>query len=176
MISINTNLNVDIKDADTSEGTSDPELLVIESTRVHAEASIWGANRFFGNLEEGNKVWTSGFFLGLEDKADTWKSDSLLLARLDSKHAREWCVAIITGSTTVHEVTLDGWLGWLEAVPPSSSVWLLVQVAVHHDVLGVATGGLDNVANERKSGLRLEDLLGQSLDADLVDVFINALH
>lgn len=87
MVTINSNLNIDIQNANTSKRTGDPELLVIESSRVHAEASIWDTNGILSDFKESYEIWTSRFLLGLEHKAHSWKWNTLILASLDGEHA-----------------------------------------------------------------------------------------
>lgn len=87
MVTINSNLNIDIQNANASERTGDPELLVIEGSRVHAETSIWGADGSLSDFKKSNEIWTSRFLLGLEHETHSWKWNTLLLASLDGKHA-----------------------------------------------------------------------------------------
>ena len=65
VVTIDSNLNIDIQNANASERTGDPELLVVEGSRVHAEASIWGTNGVLGDFKKSNEIWASRFFLGL---------------------------------------------------------------------------------------------------------------
>lgn len=59
MESLLSGLNSDIKDADTSEGTGHPKLIVVEGTRVHAEACIWNSNGCLGDLEQSHQIWAA---------------------------------------------------------------------------------------------------------------------
>lgn len=109
MVVIDTDLNVYIQNTNAAEGTRDPKLFVVESTRVHAKASIWCVNGPFCFLQKGHEVWTAGFFLGFEDEADSRKGHALLLAGLDGKHAGERSVAIVRCASTVHDVSFNFW-------------------------------------------------------------------
>jgi len=73
----------------------------------------------------------------------------LLLQVLDCEHTGEDGVSIIGTASSVKEFSTDDGVAWSKAFIPAFHPWLLVEMAVHHHVLGVATLGIDDVDDQR---------------------------
>mmetsp|Transcript_42009 Transcript_42009/g.55346 ORF Transcript_42009/g.55346 Transcript_42009/m.55346 type:complete len:257 (-) Transcript_42009:152-922(-) len=166
-------LDLELNDVDATEGARAPELVVIEGARVHAEAVVGGANQLLGAFEETEQVGAARLLLGLEDKNASWQLDALLLQVPDGEHARERCIAVISTATAVKVLTADDGVAGAEALVPALHPWLLVKVTIKHDVLGAVLSGLNHIDDQGAAALRLENLSGKALNAELLNVVVN---
>ena len=165
-----------LADGDTAKRASAPQLIVVKSAGVHAEHVVGCSDKFFCSVKQTKQVRTAGLFFGFKYERDSREFDTLKLQVLDRKHARERSVAIVSAATTVEVLTAYDGLAGTKPLIPALHPWLLVEMAVEHDVLGAAMGRLDHVDDERDTTFGLEDLLGQSSNLQLVDVAVDKFH
>mmetsp|Transcript_41787 Transcript_41787/g.63821 ORF Transcript_41787/g.63821 Transcript_41787/m.63821 type:complete len:305 (-) Transcript_41787:169-1083(-) len=170
-----TAVDLKVNDCDASKRTGDPKVLVVEGTGVHAKHDIGDLDDVLGLGQEVEKLDGARFLFGLDGEDDSGHLDALKLAGLDGHHAGEGRVSIISTSSSVEVVSNDGGLVRRLVSIPALAVGLLVEMAVHKDVLVDALGALHDVSDERHTVLSLEAVLGDSLDLELVDVVVDVL-
>ena len=151
-------------------------MFVVEGTGIHAEAEVRGADKVLGDVEKAKEVGATRLLLSLEDEGASRELNSMLLQVLDGKHARERSVAVVSTTSSVEVLATNDGVGGSETFIPALHPWLLVEMTVEHHVLGAALGWLDDVDDKRHATLGLEHLLGEALDAKLVNVLVDALH
>ena len=81
-------LNLEFDDANTSERAGEPELVVVESTRVHADAVVRSTDNLFCQVKKMKQVGATRLLLGRKNDSASRQFDTLLLQILNSKHAR----------------------------------------------------------------------------------------
>ena len=171
-----TEFDGQLNDVNTTKRRGAPKLVVVEGTRVHAEAEIWGTDEVLGAVEQAQEVGATRLLLGLENKGASWGLDTLKLQVFDSEHARECRVAIIGASTAVKVFASNDGIARSEALIPALHPWLLVKMTVEHDVFGAALSRLNHIDDHGAATFWLEDFLGDALELKLVNILVDEFH
>ena len=95
------------------------------------------------------------------------------LGSLYCKEEGKGGIAVIRGASAEESTITDDWLRRAEAFFPGFLVWLFVQVAVKHHVLGLTIRRLDHIDDQWVLALALEYLTRHTLDIKSLSVIVN---
>ena len=156
-----------------SESVGEPEILVVECSRIQTETNGWISYPVLQQLHVLEHMGTSTLLISLCDHNASGKLDAQLLATLDRDHGAVGGIAIISSSSPIKLVVLDdGDSGTLSLVPPFKRRLFVEMAIVEHRLWELS---LDLCKDDGREVLFLDDLSLESLNVEALypslDVF-----